>query len=72
MKECFTSLLNIEIPGLDDNDDDELNKQTTQTDKLKEDIKEKKREAFNFIIKSAKLIAPVIENDIIEGQFYIK
>lgn len=60
----------IEIPGAMESDEDELMKQEgqTQTDKLKEDIKEKKKEAIRYIVNSAKLIAPVIENgDIIAG-----
>jgi len=39
---------------------------------LKEDIKEKKKEAIRYIVNSAKLIAPVIENgDIIAGFLFI-
>ena len=40
-------------------------------DTLREDIKEKKRQAIKIIVDSAKLIAPVIEDDIIQGYEWI-
>jgi hypothetical protein len=41
------------------------NDENNTNDKLKEDIKNKKRDALKYILDSAKLIAPVIESDII-------
>jgi intraflagellar transport protein 88 len=38
---------------------------------LREDIKEKKREAIKIIVDSAKMIAPVIEDDVIAGFDWI-
>ena len=43
----------------------------TYTDNLKEDLKEKKREAITIIVTTVKLIAPVIEEDAIEGYEFI-
>jgi intraflagellar transport protein 88 len=40
-------------------------------DTLREDIKEKKREAIKIIVDCSKLIAPVIEDDIILGYDWI-
>ena len=65
LKECFTNMLYIEIPGLFDDEGDEIESEDEKTneDVLKEELKLKKREAFRFIIQGAKLIAPVIEDD---------
>jgi hypothetical protein len=43
MKECFAAMLTIEIPGITDEDGDLIDEESMQNDKLKEDIKEKKR-----------------------------
>ena len=49
-------------------EDDIMN---TYTDTLREDVKERKREAFKIIVDTVKLIAPVIEDDAIEGYEFI-
>jgi intraflagellar transport protein 88 len=64
MKDYFVTLLTIEIPGESEEEANE-NKGTTVTDKLREDTKERRREAIHYIVTSAKLIAPLIEGDII-------
>ncbi|CAK89472.1 unnamed protein product (macronuclear) [Paramecium tetraurelia] len=64
MKDYFVTLLTIEIPGENEEENNE-NKGTTITDKLREDTKERRREAIYYIVTSAKLIAPLIEDDII-------
>ena len=66
MKKTFTMLLSIEIIGTQE-DDDEDSENKGPNDALSEYIKEKRREAFKFIIDGAKLIAPVIEKDWISG-----
>lgn len=71
MKDCFSSMLNIEIPGFTEEEEEEMNKEKTYTDTLREDIKEKRREGIKFIVDSAKLIAPVIGEDLIEGYEWI-
>ena len=72
MKDCFIAMISIEIPGLSEEDEDELDKdRNPQVDILKEDVKEKKREIFKYIVNTSKLIAPVIENDIIKGFDWI-
>lgn len=44
MKDCFTSMLSIEIPGFTEEEEEEMNKSDNNyTDTLREDIKEKKR-----------------------------
>jgi len=72
MKDCFASMLSIEIPGFTEEEEEEMTKETnTYTDTLREDIKEKKREAIKVIVDAVKLIAPVIEEDSIEGFEWI-
>lgn len=66
MRKTFTMLLSIEIIGTQE-DDDEDPENKGPNDSLSEYIKEKRREAFKFIIDAAKLIAPVIEKDWISG-----
>jgi intraflagellar transport protein 88 len=38
---------------------------------LRDDIKERRREAVHFIVMAAKLIAPSIEDDVIRGYEWI-
>jgi len=40
-------------------------------DKLKEELKARRKEEIRLIINSAKLVAPVIENDVIESYDWI-
>lgn len=76
LKRYFTLMLNIELPGLEEEldegfahgKDDAL---VTTNDKLKEELKEKKRQAMKYIVDAAKLMAPVIEENIIEGYEWI-
>ncbi|EAR82438.2 tetratricopeptide repeat protein (macronuclear) [Tetrahymena thermophila SB210] len=71
MKDCFSSMLGIEIPGYTENEEEEMNQESAFNDPLREEIKEKKRIAIDILVKSAKLIAPVIEEDIIDGYDWI-
>lgn len=50
-------------------EEDEETKNTN--DKLKEEQKERRREELRLIILASKLIAPVIENDMIEAYDWI-
>ncbi|EGR28423.1 hypothetical protein IMG5_176090 [Ichthyophthirius multifiliis] len=72
MKDCFASMLSIEIEGYTEEEEEDINNQeTAYTDLLRDEIKEKKRQAIEILVKSAKLIAPVIEEDIIDGYNWI-
>ncbi len=75
LKECFTNMLYIEIQGLFDDEGDEIQPEEddgTNEDMLKEELKNRKRDAFRFIVQAAKLIAPVIEdNDEIQGLEWV-
>ena len=71
MKDCFANMINIEIPGFTEDEEEEMNKEAVYNDTLREDIKEKRREAIKIIVDSAKLIAPVIEDDVIIGYEWI-
>lgn len=64
MKECFVNMIGIEIPGTDLEEEENLDqKEAGNEDKLKEEIKERRREGFKYIVDAAKLIASKIEND---------
>lgn len=73
MKECFMNMIGIEIAGTDVEEDEnqEKNEGAANEDKLKEDIKEKRREGVKYIVDSAKLIASKIEEDEIAGYDWI-
>ena len=73
MKNNFHEMLHIETLGDDDGEEDleGENKDTLKCDVLAQEIKERKRKASKFILDAAKLIAPVIEEDIIDGYNYI-
>lgn len=85
MKSGFLKLLNIEQPGLEDMDEDEVDlldpasgtksdpaRQLVEgDDALREDIKQRQREAARFIVNAANLIAPVIESTQVIGYDWI-
>lgn len=69
MKDCFTSM--ITSPVEEEDHDDEEDNAIVANDKLKEELKARRKEEIRLIILSAKLIAPVIENDVIESYEWI-
>lgn len=69
MKDCFTSMITNPIEESDH--EDEQNEGVIGNDKLKEEVKARRKEEIRLIISSAKLIAPVIENDVIESYDWI-
>ena len=78
MRTWFEKLLMIEIPGIDEEEQEELiqlqkkeEKQVGDLDPLKEYLKQKKKDALSYVSKSAKLVAPFIERDIFEGYNYV-
>jgi intraflagellar transport protein 88 len=48
-----------------------FDKPVGEADPLKEYLKEKKKEALHYISASARLVAPTIELDIIQGYNYV-
>ena len=67
MRTWFERLLLIDIPGVDEEEQEELlqlqkkdEKNVSDQDPLKEYLKEKKKEAVNYVSKAAKLVAPFI------------
>jgi len=68
MRTWFERLLLIDIPGVDEEEQEELamlqnkekEKSVGELDPLKEYLKEKKKEALNYVSKAAKLVAPFI------------
>ena len=71
MKDCFTSMITNPIDDSDNEDSDEEHVLMSKNDKLKEQIKIRRKEEIRLIINSAKLIAPVVENDVIDSYDWI-
>lgn len=72
MKDCFVTMLSIEISGeTEQEEENDVKHANNFTDKLREDIKERRREAIHFVVMAAKLIAPSIEPDVITGFEWI-
>jgi intraflagellar transport protein 88 len=87
MKSGFTKLLNIEQVGLEDFDDEEdvdiMASPTSKgkdpaavaaaegDDALREDIKQRQRQAARFIVNAANLIAPVVEKTAVIGYDWL-
>lgn len=78
MGTIFERLLMIPIPGTDEEEQEELLKlqnkdemKMNDADPLKEHIKAKKNEALRYISSAAKLVAPFIDENIINGYNYV-
>jgi intraflagellar transport protein 88 len=103
MRTWFERLLMIDIPGIDEEEQEELAQMQTklgagasgatgaggaatqraganpektlpninEADPLKEYLKDKKKEALNYVSSAAKLVAPIIEQDVIVGYNYV-
>lgn len=89
MRTWFERLLMIDIPGIEEEEQEELaqmqnklgvvkdtdksviNPPMNEGDPLKEYLKEKKKEALHYISSAAKLVAPIIEGDVIVGYNYV-
>ena len=93
MRTWFERLLMIDIPGIDEEEQEELAQmqtklgaaassgaggnggdkpsQMSEGDPLKEYLKEKKNEALHYVSSAAKLVAPIIEQDVIVGYNYV-
>lgn len=71
MRTWFERLLMIDIPGVDEEEQEELLQLQNKTEKavgdqdpLKEYLKRKKKEALAYVSQAAKLVAPYINKDI--------
>jgi intraflagellar transport protein 88 len=78
MRTWFERLLLIDIPGVEEEEQQELlelqkkdDGRVGETDPLKTWLKEKKKEALKYISCAAKLVAPFVEDDIIAGYEYV-
>ncbi len=56
---------------VEEEDEEEHEDGVVNYDKLKEEQKSKRKEEIRVIVSSAKLVAPVIENDIIDSYDWI-
>lgn len=78
MRTMFERLLLIPIPGMDEEEQEELlqmqnklDKPIGEVDPLKSYLKNKKKEALGYISQAAKLVAPFVEHSIINGFDYV-
>lgn len=79
MRTWFERLLMIEIPGTEEEEQEELmqlqqkeeKKDIGESDPLKEYLKDKKKEALSYVSMSAKLLAPIIEEEPLAGFDYV-
>jgi intraflagellar transport protein 88 len=79
MRTWFERLLMIDIPGTEEEEQEELAKLEKKDDErpigdmdpLKQYLRGKKKEALGYISSSAKLVAPFIEQDIFVGYDYV-
>lgn len=78
MRTWFERLLMIDIPGADEEEQEELmqlqkkeEKNVSDLDPLKEYLKTKKKEALSYVSRAAKLVAPFIHKDIFQGYDYV-
>jgi len=81
MRTWFERLLMMDVPGIEEEEQEELLKMQEKEkepksslpdiDPLKEYLKMKKKEALHYISSAAKLVAPIIEEDIMAGYDYV-
>jgi len=79
MRTWFERLLMIDIPGTDEEEQEELaklekkddDKPIGEVDPLKQYLRGRKKEALGYISSSSKLVAPFIESDIFVGYDYV-
>jgi intraflagellar transport protein 88 len=72
MKKGFVRLCSIALPGSDADDDDvDASDENVVEDELKQDLRERQKEATNFIKVAAQLIAPTIEKDFVTGYDFV-
>lgn len=77
MRTWFERLLMIPIPGTDEEEQEELlqmqnklDRPIGESDPLKDYLKQKKQEALSYISQAAKLVAPFVDENIINGYDY--
>jgi intraflagellar transport protein 88 len=70
MKKGFTQLLTIEIPGLEEEEDEEPDADFAN-DAISVYLKDMRNKAYKYITDAAKLIAPVIESDWTRGYDWV-
>lgn len=68
MKDCFTSMITNPV---EEEEEEPKEDGVVSYDRLKEEQKSKRKEEIRVIVTSAKLVAPIIENDIIEAFDWI-
>jgi intraflagellar transport protein 88 len=75
MKKWFNKLISIEIPGTEENEEETMMEPQASNlpklDPLKDFFKEEKEKAYKYITQAAKLLAPVVNKDIIAGYDYV-
>lgn len=70
MKKAFTRLISVRELGMDENLEAELD-DVLKEDGLKDQLRLKQRQSTKYLLVAAKLLAPVIESDIVSGFNWI-
>ena len=68
LKRCFLRLLQVKVPGMDLDDDDDSNPNAAHNDVLvgdvlKADIQQRRRHFLSVVITAARLVGPAIDKD---------
>ncbi len=71
MKEGLRILLDVKVPGLQQDEDIEEDGTLSRNDELRNYLKNAQRKHYDLILKAAKLIAPVIDDDWERGFDYV-
>ncbi len=71
MKKIFKKLLNLQIPGMEFDQDLDDESYALMNDELRDYLKAKQKQHWDFILKGAKLIAEVVEDNWIKGYDYV-
>ena len=78
MRTWFERLLMIDIPGVEEEEQEQLMQMKEKTEKglkeadpLRDYLTQKKKEALHYVSSAAKLVAPIIQSDIFQGFDYV-
>ena len=78
MRTWFERLLMIDIPGVEEEEQEQLMQMKEKTEKglkeadpLRDYLTQKKKEALQYVSSAAKLVAPIIQSDIFQGFDYV-
>ncbi|KAG0555508.1 hypothetical protein KC19_12G174000 [Ceratodon purpureus] len=71
MKNCFTKMLLVKYYDSDSDDENEDENPILRNDELREELREKQNQALKYILTAARLIAPVLYHNFVEGYDWV-